>query len=101
MGVFWGMLLGLFIAMPIVGAAVGAGLGAMRERVFDERVEDGFIKSVKDFIEMKQATLFIRLIDVSNEERVLETITAFKGKVLKSHLLADDEAEPKGALGDV
>ena len=100
-GGFWGMLIGLVVLNPAAGAAIGAGLGALKGHVFDAGVEHHFIKDVKDLMENKNAALFIRLIEVSNEEKVLAAVSPFKGDVLKSDLLADDEAKLKEVLGDV
>jgi len=72
----------------------------LKGHVFDAGVEHHFIKEVKSLIESKNAALFIRLTEVSNEEKVLEVISPFKGELLKSNLLADDEAILKEALGD-
>jgi len=99
-GGFWGMLIGLIFLNPIAGDAVGAGLGALKGHVFDAGVEHHFIKDVKSLIESKNAAIFIRLTEVSNEEKVLEVISPFRGEFLKSNLLADDEAKLKEALGD-
>jgi uncharacterized membrane protein len=100
LGGFWGAMIGLIFLNPLVGGAVGAGLGALKGHVFDAGVEHNFIKDVKNLIESKNASLFIRLKEVTNEERVIEAISPFKGEVLKSNLLADDEAKLKEVLGD-
>lgn len=99
LGGFWGTIIGLVFLNPALGAAVGAGLGALKGHVFDAGVEHHFIKEVKYLIESKNAVLFIRLIAVSNEEKVLSAIAPFKGEVLKSDMLADDEAKLNEVLG--
>ena len=99
-GGFWGTLIGFIFLSPVVGGAVGAGLGALRGHVFDAAVENDFIKDVKDLIESKNAALFIRLKEVTNEDKVIEAISPFKGEVLKSDLLADDEAKLREVLGN-
>ena len=96
---FWGMLIGLIFANPAIGAAVGAGLGALTGNVFEAGVEHHFIKEVKTLIEAKKSSVFIRLVKVTDEKKVLEAISPFKGEVLKSNLLADDEAKLRKALG--
>lgn len=100
LGGFWGTLIGFIFLNPVAGAAVGAGLGALKGHVFDAGVEHHFIKDVKGLVESKNAALFIRLKEVTNEEMVIAAIRPFKDEVLKSDLLADDEAKLKEVLGD-
>ena len=43
-GSFWGMLIGLLFLNPLLGAAVGAGAGALRGKVTDLGIDDTFMK---------------------------------------------------------
>jgi uncharacterized membrane protein len=47
MGAFWGMLFGLLCFVPILGLAVGAGMGALMSSFADIGIDDNFIKQVR------------------------------------------------------
>ena len=99
-GGFWGMLIGFIFLNPVAGGVVGAGLGSLRGMLFDVSDEAQFIGEVRELIQAKKAALFIRLEEVSNEEKVFEAISPFKGELLKSNLIADDEAKLREVLGE-
>jgi len=45
-GTFWGMLIGMFFLSPLLGAAVGAGSGALAGFLSDIGVSDNFMKDL-------------------------------------------------------
>lgn len=92
-GGFWGMLIGAVVLNPAAGAAIGAGLRALAGKVFDAGIERDFIKDVKHLLESKSAAVFIRLKEIKNEEKVLERVSPYKGEIIKTTLLADEEVK--------
>src|SRR5690606_41460208 len=47
-GGFWGLLFGLLCFVPLLGLAVGAGLGALTGSLGDVGIDDRFIRQVRD-----------------------------------------------------
>src|SRR5580765_2091376 len=45
-GAFWGSLIGLLFLNPLLGAAVGAGSGALSGRLADIGIKDQFMKDL-------------------------------------------------------
>jgi uncharacterized membrane protein len=96
-GSFWGMLIGMIFLNPLLGAAVGAGAGALSGKLSDIGIEDKFMKEFsKDFTPGASA-LFV-LFRQATEDKVLERLQGFKGKVLKTSLAIDDEKRLRQVL---
>jgi uncharacterized membrane protein len=47
-GGFWGMLIGMIFLNPLLGAAVGAGAGALSGRFTDIGIDDSFMKELSE-----------------------------------------------------
>jgi uncharacterized membrane protein len=93
-GGFWGMLIGMLFLNPLLGAAVGAGAGALSGTLSDIGVDDKFMKELAGGFKPGCAAVFI-LIRKATTDKVLESLKDFhgKGKVLKTSLTKDAEAE--------
>src|SRR4051795_1030808 len=50
-GGFWGLLFGLLFFVPLLGAAVGVGLGALAGSLTDVGIDDDFIKRTRSEIQ--------------------------------------------------
>src|SRR5262245_17392755 len=46
-GSFWGLLFGLLFFVPILGLAIGAGMGALMASMADVGIDDTFIAEVR------------------------------------------------------
>ncbi|HMF90104.1 MAG TPA: DUF1269 domain-containing protein [Candidatus Angelobacter sp.] len=97
-GAFWGMLIGLLFLNPLLGAAVGAGAGALSAKFKDIGLNDQMMKDVGDSLKPGTSALFV-LIRKATADKVLEGLKPFvgKGKVFQTSLNKDDEK----ALRDV
>lgn len=96
-GSFWGMLIGMIFLNPLLGAAVGAGAGALSGKLTDIGIDDKFMKEFsKDFT--PGASVLFALFRQATEDKVLERLKGFKGKVLKTSLAIDDEERLQKAL---
>ena len=93
-GGFWGMLIGLIFLNPLLGAAVGAGAGALSGKLSDIGIDDRFMKDLAENFQPGCAAVFV-LIRKATTDKVMEALQAFhgKGKVLKTSLNKDEEAE--------
>lgn len=91
-GGFWGMLIGLVFLNPLLGAAIGAGAGALSGRFTDIGINDEFMKQLAQSFRPGCAAVFILLRKVT-ADKVLEGLADFrgKGKVLQTSLEKDRE----------
>ncbi|MCA8887974.1 MAG: DUF1269 domain-containing protein [Parvularculaceae bacterium] len=79
-GGWWGLLVGLLFLNPLVGAAVGAGVGAVSGKFVDIGVDDKFMKDVGESLENGRATVFILVRDVT-QDKVIEGLQPYVGKL--------------------
>jgi uncharacterized membrane protein len=98
-GAFWGMLIGLLFLNPLLGAAIGAGAGALSGKFKDIGLNDKMMKDIGDSLKPNTSALFVLLRKVT-ADKVLEGLKQFvgKGKVFQSSLNKDDENALRDAL---
>src|SRR5215471_8139506 len=98
-GGFWGMLIGLLFLNPLLGAAIGAGAGALSAKFKDIGLDDKMMKDVGDSLHPGTSALFVLLRKVT-ADKVLEGLKPFvgKGKVFQTSLNKDDEQALREAL---
>jgi uncharacterized membrane protein len=96
-GTFWGALIGLFFASPFLGAAVGAGAGALTGKHSDYGISDSFMKELGESLKPGTSALFV-LVRNSQPDKVLEGLAGFKGNVIKSSLPKEKEEKLRAAL---
>ena len=91
-GGWWGMFIGLLFLSPLLGAAIGAGTGALSGKLSDIGIDDRFMKEVGQGLKDSQAALFVLVRDIT-QDKVLASIEPFrgKGKVYTSSLSQQDE----------
>jgi uncharacterized membrane protein len=98
-GGFWGMLIGLVFLNPLLGAAVGAGAGALSGRFSDIGINDDFMKGLAQNFQPGCSAVFI-LVRKVTADKVLDGLAEFKGKgkVLQTSLEKDQEESLKAFL---
>jgi uncharacterized membrane protein len=96
-GGFWGMLIGLIFLNPLLGAAIGAGAGAISGKLSDIGVDDKFMKELAETFKPGSSALFV-LVRKATPDKVLDQLKGFKGKVLKTSLSTDREEELRKVL---
>lgn len=96
-GGFWGSLIGLLFLNPLLGAAVGASAGAVGGALTDIGIDDKFMKDLAASLKPDSSVLFV-LVRKSTPDKVLEDLSKFQGKVLKTSLSHEDEAKLQAAL---
>jgi len=96
-GAFWGMLFGLIFFIPLLGLAIGAGMGAMS----DFGIDDDFVKQAPDKITPGTSALFL-LTANAVQDRVLAEFKALPGnpELIESNLSAEQEARLREAFGE-
>jgi uncharacterized membrane protein len=98
-GGFWGLLIGMIFLNPLLGAAVGAGAGALSGKFTDIGVNDQMMKEIGQSFKPGSSGLFV-LIRRATMDKVLEGLKEFtgKGKLFKTSLNKDDENALREAL---
>jgi len=91
-GGFWGMLIGLLFLNPLLGAAVGAGVGAISGYFTDLGIDDKWMRDIGTNLKPGSSALFV-LIKKMTADKVLDGLRPFvgKGKVFQTSLNKDDE----------
>jgi len=96
-GGFWGMLIGMVFFNPLLGAAVGAGAGALSGKLADIGVSDTFMKELGETLTPGTSALFV-LVRKATPDKVLEGLKGIKGKILQTSLTKDKEEELRKVL---
>ena len=91
-GGFWGMLIGMIFLNPLLGAAVGAGAGALSGKFTDIGIDDTFMKELADHFQPGCSAIFV-LVKKATPDKVMAALEQFKGKgkVLQTSLTKDEE----------
>jgi uncharacterized membrane protein len=96
-GGMWGALVGLLFLNPLVGAALGAGVGALSGRFTDVGIDDKFMKDAAAALTPGQAALCLMIRKVT-ADKVLPAMAPFGGTVLRTNLSDEQEARLQAAL---
>jgi uncharacterized membrane protein len=96
-GGFWGALIGLIFLNPLVGAAVGAGAGALSGKLADIGIEDKFMQELGASFQPGTSALFV-LVKEATRDKILEKLKGFGGKVLRTSIAKADEETLQKAL---
>ena len=98
-GGFWGALVGLLFLNPLLGAAVGAGVGTLSGALNDLGIDDGFLREIGDTLPTGGAALCVLLRD-STPDRVIERLRfhAPHARLLRTNLSHHDEEQLRTML---
>ena len=98
-GGFWGLLIGMIFLNPLLGAAVGAGAGALSGKLTDLGLNDKMMKDIGQSFTPGSSGLFL-LVRKATVDKVLEGLKDFagKGKLFKTSLTKDNEDALRHAL---
>jgi len=96
-GMFWGLLFGMLFFIPFFGMAIGAGLGALMGKMTKGAIDKEFESQVRGMLEPGTSALFL-VIEHATPDKAVESLSKFGGKVLKSSLSKETEAELQEAL---
>lgn len=104
-GSWWGLLAGLFVGNPLLGAALGAGAGGLLAKLRDLGIDDDQMKQLGEELPDGHAALFLLLSDCHLVACLAEA-RRFDGTLLYStidseirHKLVDALAVPTGTWG--
>jgi uncharacterized membrane protein len=93
------MLFGLLFFVPLLGLAIGAGIGALTGSMADIGIDDSFIDSVKQRVTPGTSALFLLSSDAVTD-RVKGTFDDLSPELIASNLSADQEAKLREVFED-
>lgn len=96
-GALWGAVIGMLFLNPLVGAAIGAGAGALRGRFTDIGIDDAFLKEAAGALTPGHAALCVMVRKVA-ADKVVPAMAEFGGTVLRTNLSNEQEAKLQAAL---
>ena len=100
-GALWGSLVGLLFLNPLAGMAVGglvgAGSGALSGSLVDYGINDDFIRKIGETLQPNTSALFV-LVRKAQPEKVMNELSGFRGRVIRSSLSPDQERRLQEAL---
>jgi len=97
MGGLWGAMIGTIFLMPLAGAALGAGGGALSGALTDVGVDDNSAKQIASSLQPGNAALFL-LVRKMTADKVLEALKGTGGLVLRTSLDRQKEQALRDAL---
>jgi uncharacterized membrane protein len=98
-GALWGMLFGLLFFVPLLGLAVGAGMGALGGHFAKVGIDDNFIKTVREKVTPGTSALFL-LSEDAVVERIKEAFQGEQAELISTNLSAEQEAQLREAFAD-
>lgn len=98
-GGFWGLLIGLLFLNPLLGAAVGAGAGAISASLTDIGINDNFMKDLGEGLKPGTSALFLLLRKVT-PDKLLDGLREFTGRarIMQSSLSKDQEEDLRAVI---
>ncbi len=96
-GALWGMLIGLLFFSPIIGAAIGAGWGAIAGKLSDYGIDDNFMRSLAENFQPNTSALFV-LARGGVPDRVMPEVAKYGGTVIQTSLPPETEEQLRIAL---
>jgi uncharacterized membrane protein len=96
-GAFWGLLFGLLFFVPLLGLAVGAGMGAIAGSLTDVGINDDFIKTVRDKVTPGTSALFV-MTSQAVMDKVVEAFEGTDMELISTNLNADQEQRLRDAF---
>jgi uncharacterized membrane protein len=91
------LLIGTLFFSPLFGAAIGAASGALAGALSDIGVDDNFMRELGETLQPKTSALFV-LVRKVTPDKVLEDVSKYGGKVLRTSLSKDEEAQLQAVL---
>ena len=98
-GGFWGLLFGLIFFVPILGLAIGAGMGALAGSMRDVGISDAFIDTVRQKVTPGTSALFLLSSDAVFD-RVKAEFSGSDAELLSTNLSAEQEQKLREAFAN-
>ena len=88
----------LLFFVPIVGAALGAGIGALTGAIVKHGVDKDFQDRVRNLLSTDDSAAVFMVVDEMTTDKFIDAIRPFGGDVLQTSLSIKDEEELKHEL---
>jgi uncharacterized membrane protein len=96
-GLFWGLLFGCLFFVPVLGIAVGAGLGGLFGKIEKSGIDQEFINQVRGKLKPGTSALFM-VVEKVTPDKAIEALSKFGGTVIRSSLSKETEQKIEEAL---
>jgi uncharacterized membrane protein len=96
-GSFWGLLFGVLFFIPVLGIAVGAGLGGLLSHVRKTGIDRDFEDQVRGLVQPGTSALFL-MVEKVTPDKAAEALNKYGGTVLRTSLSKEGEQELQQAL---
>ena len=93
----WGILLGALFLIPVAGAVIGGALGALFGKLRQFGIDDEFRRRARDLIKPGGAAVVVMVTELDAASFGAE-LQPFGGQVLQTSLSDDQEQELAGGL---
>jgi uncharacterized membrane protein len=97
-GAFWGFLFGILFFVPILGLAVGAGIGALHGSLGHVGIDDKFIDQVKGKVTEGTSALFL-MSGSAVVDRLERAFSGNRPELIATNLGPEQEARLREAFG--
>jgi uncharacterized membrane protein len=99
-GAFWGLLFGVIFTVPLLGLALGGGMGALTASLADIGIDDDFIEQIRQTVTPGTSALFLYTQKV--QEGLLDELRSARSHpvLIQSSLSAEQEARLRAAFGE-
>jgi uncharacterized membrane protein len=84
-GGVWGLLVGALLANPLIGIAVGSGMGALSGASADIGINDDFIEELAETLSPDSSAVFL-LVKQATLDKVMADLRPFKGRLLHTSM---------------
>jgi uncharacterized membrane protein len=91
-GGLWGLLFGMLFFVPLLGLAIGAGMGALAGRFTDMGISDEFIKQVQLQVTPGTSALFL-LSDNAVMDRIKPAMADLRPQLITTNLAEEQEQQ--------
>ena len=85
--------------IPLIGMAVGAGIGALSGSLADVGIDDEFINTVREKVTPGTSALFA-LTSGATEDRVIEELKQFDFEIISTNLPEEQEQKLREVFGE-
>jgi uncharacterized membrane protein len=96
-GALWGGLIGMLFLAPLLGMAAGMAGGALGGKFTDYGIDDQFMKDLAAQFQPGSSAVFA-LVTKATQDKVLDEVGKYGGKVLRTSLSREAEANLQNAL---
>jgi uncharacterized membrane protein len=93
------MLFGLIFFVPLLGAAIGAGMGALAGHFTDVGIDDDFIKETRSKVTEGTSALFLMVSDVT-EDKVIDAMKGIDAEIISTNLTNEQDAQLRTAFAN-